>query len=113
MKIQRKLVVLSATLVLLISACKNKEEQNKHFEAFKDRFIESYWQLNPTAALYAGYHKYDTILPIPDSSYISSQFIAYKQWEDSLTLFDVDALSESNKTDWLILNNTVKAAQWY
>ena len=72
-------VVLALLVVASIYSCKQKSsevdwakasiEEDARFDKFKTAFVDRLWQLNPTSALYAGYHKYDSVLIIPDANY--------------------------------------------
>ena len=41
-------------------------DQNAEFEEFKANFLEAYWKLHPSSAVYAGYYAYDDQLLVPN-----------------------------------------------
>lgn len=107
-----------------LSACQNKptettttttvSETDKAFNDWKDNvFMDSLWANNPTWASSQGYHKYDAVLPIPDEENVKSQ-LAFADWtEAKLKSINYDQLSDVNKTDYKLLENSVASTRFY
>ena len=111
--------LISFAFVLLFASCGNKTEQNtssnqdKNFDAFKERFVESLWKQYPSWASSQGYHKYDSILVIPNEASRNSDLSFCKNYLDSLKSFDLNSLSDNNKTDYHMIEDQLKSSQWY
>ncbi len=82
------------------------------FDAFKLRFIDALWKANPGWATENGYHKWDSILIVPNDASRTSQ----KQWAnrylDSLKGFNLQELDVANQTDWKLVQNQLKSTIW-
>ncbi|GLU56600.1 hypothetical protein [Dyadobacter frigoris] len=69
---------------LLYIGCKSSTSEEKEiksdkaFENYSAFFIEALWKQNPDWAITAGYHKYDSVLVIPDQKWIESSVILQK-----------------------------------
>lgn len=114
----KKLCILVAT-VLSLSAChnqdtnKNQQDQNTAFDAYKERFIEALWHQYPGWASSQGYHRYDSVLIIPNEASRKSDLAFCKSYLDSLKQFDPAHLSDNNKTDYHMIEDQLKSSQWY
>ena len=73
---------------------------NNAFSSYEQRFIEALWQQNPDWATNVGYHKYDSVLIVPDSAAAQAQLTFSKQQLDSLKSFDLATLNDANKIDY-------------
>ncbi len=100
-------------------SCGNKEtetinapDQNMHFDRYKENFVETLWKLYPGWASSIGYHKYDSILTIPNQQNRDKLLAFAKANLDSLKTFDLDKLSDNNKTDYFMLENSFKETDW-
>ena len=106
---------ISIFLVLLTS-CTTKKTDNsidKDFDNFKNYYVESLWKISPSSAIYAGFHKYDSLLIAPSQENRSIAVAQYKSLLDSLNAYDENQLSESNKIDlWMMKDNTLSSI-WY
>jgi len=114
-----KKIIFLALTVVLISSCGNlasKSDTNlpsgagsmdKSFDTYKEAFIENLWKLYPGWASSQGYHKYDSILFIPDEAYHQKEIAFANQNLDSLKKFDLSRLSSSNKADFRMLENAL------
>lgn len=112
-----KRVTFIFLFALALASCKNAKgptETDKSFDYFKDRFVEKWWALNPSSALFAGYHKYDAALVIPEEKYIlETQVNGFKQLLDSLHTFKTNSLSENNQIDYKMMENQLEGSIWY
>jgi uncharacterized protein (DUF885 family) len=104
---------------MLFAACgsdNNKQpavkDQNASFDAYKERFVEALWKQYPAWASSQGYHKYDSVLVVPDAASREAE-IAFAQAQlDSLKAYDKASLNDNNRTDYLIMQNQLNAAIW-
>ena len=92
---------------------KASKEEDARFEKFKGDFVNQLWKLNPTSALYAGYHNYDSILIIPDANYREYCDKQYDSILYDLGDIEIGLLSPQNKTDYWMIQDYLKAGIWY
>jgi uncharacterized protein (DUF885 family) len=86
---------------------------DNHFDQYKERFIEHLWELYPGWASGQGYHKYDSVLVVPDEGQRNKELGFCKANLDSLKQFDLNALSDNNKTDYHMIESQLRSTQWY
>ncbi len=97
----KKLLSVSVLLLLLLPACRQK----KSFDTFKNEFTEKLWATYPAWATSQGYHKYDSILVVPDAASRQAE-IKFADWIDNeLKNYQPDELNANDKTDYSILKN--------
>ena len=116
-------VILALLLVVSVHSCKQKsaevdfskasKEEDARFEKFKGDFVNQLWKLNPTSALYAGFHNYDSILIIPDATYREYCDKQYDSILYDLGDIEIALLSPQNKTDYWMIQDYLKAGIWY
>jgi uncharacterized protein (DUF885 family) len=102
------LIMMSFNTVL---SADNPDE--KQFERYKKMFIQGYWKLHPTQAIYAGNHYRDSILTIPDSNFFKVSQKLIKFLNDSLKIYNPDQLSANSKTDFYMMRDRLDADLWY
>jgi uncharacterized protein (DUF885 family) len=105
------------SLFILFSCSEKKEEaktvdQNAAFETYKTNFVEALWKLHPGWASSIGYHKYDSVLTVPDEIQREKELAFYSAQLDSLKAFQILNLSNSNKTDFHLMEDFFKSSQW-
>lgn len=107
-------------ITLIMSSCNQEKHQegstanrDDAFNHYKERFIEDLWKQYPAWASSQGYHKYDSILVIPDEQARERELAFCKANLDSLKTFDLNTLSDNNKTDFHLMENQLQSAQWY
>lgn len=110
----KKLFVSILTISLLFSCNKStKSNEDKaldgKFDKYKDGFVTSLWKINPGWASGVGYHKYDSILSVPDANEEKIQLEFVNAQLDSLKQYNVDNLSDNNKTDFYMIKNQLEA----
>ncbi len=96
-----------------IDWAKASQEEELRFEKFKGDFVNQLWKLNPTSALYAGYHNYDSILIIPDVNYRNYCDQQYDSILYDLGDIEIGLLSPQNKTDYWMIQDYLKGGIWY
>ena len=114
----KKLLTL-ASLIILASCGSDKktdstsQNQDVNFDSYKERFVEQLWVLYPGWASSIGFHKYDSVLVIPNDAQRNKELAFCKGQLDSLKRFDLKALSDNNKTDYHLIENQLKSTEWY
>lgn len=112
-----KNIILSALVCLALASCSNKKTSESasldaSFDAYKKSFVEELWKTYPGWASGVGYHKYDSILVVPDASSREKELAFGQANLDSLKGFDINALSDNNKTDYFMIENLLKSIEW-
>ncbi|MES2565683.1 MAG: DUF885 domain-containing protein [Bacteroidota bacterium] len=115
---KKLLALLSIFVLFSCGGDKEKTEglsknQDTTFDAFKERFVLHLWELYPGWASSQGYHKFDSVLTIPNQEQRNRELDFCKANLDSLKAFDLNALSDNNKTDYYMIEGQLKSAQWY
>lgn len=85
---------------------------NQNFDAYKNRFVEQLWELYPGWATEIGYHKFDSLLFVPDEGYRGKQLTFVKTHLDSLTGFAFEKLNDLDKIDFHLIQEFLKSSQW-
>lgn len=121
-----KKLTLACMAAVLLFSCQNAERDpkitNARFDAYKNNFVEALWKLNPDWAASQGYHKYDSVLKIPNEAYREQQLDFAENQLDSLKNYSPASLSDHNATDYHMIKNhlegsifainELKAYQW-
>src|ERR1051325_257606 len=84
------------------------DSPDKSFSEFSANVIEDLWKLYPGWASSQGYHKYDSVLVVPDSAFHQKEISFANEEMNALKKFDETKLNSSNKTDFYILENMLK-----
>ncbi|MGI4875751.1 MAG: DUF885 domain-containing protein [Janthinobacterium lividum] len=82
------------------------------FDRFKNRFILELWRQNPDFAASQGFHKYDSLLVIPDAAQRQREAAFITKNLRALAGFGLDSLSPGNQIDYRVLRNQLQAARW-
>ncbi len=82
------------------------------FTTYENSFLEGLWKLNPDWAASVGYHKYDSLLFVPDDKLRDKLVTFAKVQIDSLSRFDVTILSDANKIDYHLMQNQMESIEW-
>lgn len=110
-----KKLISPILLVFLVSSCTkttksaDRGDDNKKFDQYKDRFITSFWELNPDWAASQGYHQLDSILIVPNSESHKKQLDFANANLDSLQNYSLEKLSDNNKTDFHMIKNQLES----
>lgn len=91
---------------------KKDTSQNTAFRAYEARFIDALWKENPGWATSVGYHKYDSVLLIPDSARLQASLDFARQQLDSLKSYDTSRLSGALMIDYYLIRNTLESSRW-
>jgi uncharacterized protein (DUF885 family) len=116
-----KKTVLGALICYLALGCgsdhKNTDKKDQHindaaFDIYKNNFVEELWKIYPAWASSQGYHKYDSVLIVPDEASRAKELAFAKANLDSLKNYDLNALSDNNKTDHHMIKNQLESIIW-
>lgn len=107
-------------VLTVLAACNNQPTNNttmiadadNRFDAYKERFVEELWEQYPGWASSMGYHKFDSVLAVPDAAAREKELAFCKRQLDSLAQYDDKDLSDNNKTDRLMMKSQMEAAIW-
>lgn len=94
------------------AAADNNAENDKRFDSYKEAFVEKLWEVYPDWATGQGYHKYDSILRIPNEAARKMELDFCKAQLDSLKKYDAGKLSSSNRIDYYLIENQLKGTEW-
>ncbi|MFL5763982.1 MAG: DUF885 domain-containing protein [Bacteroidia bacterium] len=117
----KKFLFLASVISLSLFSCgsdKNSEDKkaaadlNPAFDTYKNNFIEELWKVYPGWASSQGYHKYDSVLVVPDDAERAKEIAFAKANLDSLKKFDLAGLSDNNKTDHHMIGNQLNSIIW-
>lgn len=100
-------------MLFVLAACQDKKVQtDADFDKYKEAFVLRLWEMNPGWASSIGYHKYDSVLVIPDKAREEKerQFVA-KELEQ-LDQFQPGELSEANQIDLKLIRNYLEGNNW-
>ncbi len=103
--------ILSISLLVLLVSC-SKIDNNKNFDNYKNTFVENIWKLNPEWASSQGFHKYDSILLIPEKKLRLAQLNFVKANLDSLKKYPIESLNDNNKTDFYMMKNQIESMEF-
>ncbi|WBA42722.1 DUF885 domain-containing protein [Hymenobacter canadensis] len=117
-------LLLAATLAAAayLSACSDSPgrktaeadaQPDVAFERYKSRFIDSLWYYNPEWASGAGYHRYDSLLVVPNEGRRRTEAKALRRRATELATFKPEELSVNNQTDWRLMQNYVRSSGFY
>lgn len=82
------------------------------FIGYESHFLEALWKNNPDWATQTGYHKYDSLLIVPDAGSRQKQVDFAKKQLDSLGKFDLNVLPDASKMDYHLIENQMQEIQW-
>ena len=98
-------VLISVLFLFFSCAKKDSVTVNKNFESYKTNFVDELWKLNPGWAASLGFHKYDSVLMVPNASNSKKHNVFANAILDSLKKYENEALSDNNKTDFYMIKN--------
>ena len=117
----KKLLISSAICILFVSCGNNNEQNNKTttmpsqdslFDVYKKTFVEDLWKMYPSWAGSQGYHKYDSVLVVPNDESRAKELAFCENNLTSLKTFDLANLSDNNKTDYYMIENQLNSTEW-
>ncbi|MFD2873655.1 DUF885 domain-containing protein [Mucilaginibacter ximonensis] len=90
----------------------NQAQGNDAFANYENHFLEALWKLNPSWATEEGYHKYDSLLVVPDDKSRDAMMNFVKVQKDSLARYEVNDLNEANRMDYQLIQNRLDYEGW-
>lgn len=115
----KKLLFAAALIVAIYTGCKKDgsvgptlAKDDASFSIYENSFLEGLWKLDPDRATTNGYHKYDSLLAIPNDQSRDKMINFTKVQLDSLSRFEVTTLSAANKIDYNLMQNEMESVQW-
>ena len=115
----KKLLYTAAIITAAFTGCKKDGnagpqlgKDDASFAIYENSFLEALWKLNPDWATSVGYHKYDSLLFVPDDKLRDKMVNFAKVGIDSLSRFDVTTLSDVNKIDYHLMENQMEEMEW-
>jgi uncharacterized protein (DUF885 family) len=117
-----KKIFVAAVTCFLIASCGNNNQTNTKtetmqsddslFDAFKQNFVEDLWKMYPSWASSQGYHKYDSLLVVPNDESRARELAFCKGTSVMLKTLDLSKLSDNNKTDYYMIENQINSTEW-
>jgi uncharacterized protein (DUF885 family) len=115
----KKILYAAIVATIFLIGCKKDggvgPQQGKDdaaFAVYENSFLEGLWKLNPDWATSQGYHKYDSLLFVPDDKSRDKMVNYAKVQADSLSRFDVTMLTDANKIDYQLMQNQMEDIKW-
>ncbi len=108
----KKIFISICTVTLLFSCNKSNKADNsldQKFDRYKEGFITNLWKVYPGWSSSVGYHKLDSILLIPNAAEEKRQLDFANTQLDSLKQYDIQSLSDNNKTDFQMIKNQLES----
>ncbi|NNM15894.1 MAG: DUF885 domain-containing protein, partial [Bacteroidia bacterium] len=89
------------------------KDKDSSFHEYKEQFIEKLWELEPSWALSVGYHKYDTVLQIPNAELREWKRSQYAMQGMAINYFKPEELNDVNRTDFGLIKDFVESQKFY
>lgn len=99
-------------LIIPLSIFANPPSKNALFNNYRTFFIERLWKVYPEWATSVGYHKYDSLLSIPNTAQRQKELAFVENELKKLKAFSPDDLNDNNKTDYYIIKNHLEYIRW-
>ncbi|SDD60260.1 Uncharacterized conserved protein, DUF885 familyt [Mucilaginibacter pineti] len=115
-----KLFVAVALVTVVLTGCKKEGagggpmlgKDDAAFAIYENSFLDALWKQNPDWATSVGYHKYDSVLLIPNEQSRQKTIEFARLQADSLSRFEVNSLTEANRIDYKMMQNQLDYTQW-
>ena len=117
-----KKILISATACLIMASCGNNtkttskaetmQNDDSLFDTFKTHFVEDLWKMYPSWASSQGYHKYDSLLVVPNEESRTKELAFCKENLGLLKGLNISNLSDNNKTDYYMIENQLNGTEW-
>ena len=109
----KKISVLVIVGILCFSCKKETKDpkaSNSEFDKYKNDFVEKLWRIYPDWATNQGFHKYDSVMKVPNADYRKQQLAFAESNLDSLKTYSIENLSDNNVTDFYMIKNFLEGA---
>ena len=111
-----KKLFFAILIFAFLLSCKSTTEKTVNpddaFNQYKESFIEDLWKHYPVMASSMGYHKYDSVLIIPNDASRKVELAFVKNHLDVLNQIDQNSLSVNNRTDYLMIRDQLNLFAW-
>jgi len=111
------IITIATTLLMSCGAPKKEvlssENYNAKFDSFKSVFVENLWKQYPEWATSQGFHKYDSLLTIPNNDERKKESLFVDDNLKELQSFDEAQLNATNKTDFHLIENQLNQTRFY
>lgn len=109
----KKLFVSIFAVSMLFSCNKSAKTStdkasNEKFDHYKSNFVDNLWKVYPGWASGVGFHKFDSLLVIPDENARKAELAFANAQLDSLKQYDIESLTDNNKTDFQMIKNQLE-----
>ncbi|HZY37760.1 MAG TPA: DUF885 domain-containing protein [Mucilaginibacter sp.] len=115
----KKILFAAIITFVILGGCKKDNtispqmgKDDASFTVYENSFLEGLWKLDPDRAIMAGYHKYDSLLLVPDDKSRDKLLTYAKVQLDSLSRFETTTLSAANKIDYHMMQNEMQSIEW-
>lgn len=109
----KKYLGFSMMIFILLTACREKKvKTDVDFNHYKEAFVLRLWKMNPGWASSVGYHKFDSVLVVPDKTRQEKERAFIQKELEQLHEFKLEILSEANRIDWKLIRNYLEGALW-
>lgn len=115
----KKYIIPALILCITIASCKKDGSvgpQSAHddaaFTLYKNNFLEGLWKLEPDEATLEGFHKFDSLLTIPNDKNREKLLYFAKLQIDSLSNYQASSLTPVNKMDYQVIENQMEYVEW-
>lgn len=115
----KKILIAAAIVFIIAGGCKKDNsiapqlgKDDASFTIYENNFLDGLWKLDPNRATMAGYHRYDSLLLVPDDKSRDKLLTYAKVQIDSMSRFDVTTLSEANRIDYHMMQNEMQTIEW-
>ena len=107
-------LILTIAIICFIQPAytQKTDVSNSSFETYKKAFIERFWKTYPNWATSLGYHKYDSVLNVPDAAQNTKELTFANNELKRLKIFKVNELSDANKIDFHIIEGRLNTIIW-
>jgi uncharacterized protein (DUF885 family) len=115
----KKLLFAAVLGLIFYSACKkdgsvlpNQIRDDNTFGLYETHFLEGLWKMDPDMATLNGFHKYDSLLVIPNEKSRQAMLNYVRLQNDSLSRFEMNKLNDANRIDYQIMQNQLDYITW-
>ncbi len=106
------LSILIIAFAFSSEAASKTSSANTLFESYKKSFTERLWKIYPEWATSIGYHKYDSVLFIPNAAQRAKELSFSTNELKKLRAFPITQLSDLNKIDYHLIENALEENSW-
>lgn len=96
-----------------LAACQEKKvNTDAEFDKYKEAFVLRLWEMNPGWASGIGYHKFDSVLVVPNEARQEKEKQFIQKELEQLNQFKAEELSDANKIDYKLIQNYLDGSSW-